>query len=83
MLSSEGLPIFNHSGKLLNIDTIIIIWLSLNFDRLANIIQNEEFEGRSNPRCNFMNAVGDSYNIYQTELSKLLKDADKKRPVKI
>ena len=82
LFSSKDLPIFYYSGKELNFGTIITIWLSLNFDRLAKIIPDEEFEGRCNPRSNFMDAVGDSYNIYQTELSKPLKDADKKRPVK-
>ena len=81
LFSSVDLPIFDDSGEELNFGTIVIIWLSLNFDRLANIIPDGELEERGNPRCNFKSAVGDSYKLYQTELSKPLKDADKKRPV--
>lgn len=81
LFSSVDLPIFDDSGEELHFGTIIIIWLSLNFDRLANIIPDGELEERGNPRCNFKSAVGDSYKLYQTELSKPLKDADKKRPV--
>jgi hypothetical protein len=82
LFSSVDLPIFDDSGKDFNFGTIITIWLSLNFDRLANIAPDDELEIRGNPRCHFRSAVGDSYKLYQTELSKHLKDADKKKTVK-
>ena len=82
LFSSVDLPIFDDSGKELNFGTIITIWLSLNFDHLASIVPDDEFEERGNPRCNFRNTVEVSYNLYHTELSKRLKDADKKNSQK-
>ena len=82
LFNSVDLPIFDDSGKELNFGTFITIWLSLNFDRLASIVPDDEFEERGNPRCNFRNTVEASYNLYHTELSKPLKDADKKKQSK-